>query len=121
MSDTIDSLHEKINKNFPTDKEKCSMICTTLGCAANLTEFIVENNKYSFHTIPLNIQYSIVLTSANMMGLISDEVVFEKVDFSDNYNIKISEQSQEHIYRKMKKAIELITKNFKEMEAENEL
>jgi len=117
MSDSIQELYDKIDKNFPDHIQKCELICTLLGTSATLTEFVME--KIPTALIPLNVQYSILITSVNMLGMISDGVIFEKVDMTQDY--KISEQSQEHIYRKMKKAIEIIVEEFKKHEEEYDI
>lgn len=120
MSDSIQEIYDKIYKNFPEDKEKANFICTLLGTSGNLTQFVMEKHHPS--EIPLAIQYSILITSMNMMGLFGDGLTFEKVDLGEiEDDFKISEQGQEHIYRKMKRAVDLIVEQFKKMEAENEL
>ena len=54
-----------------------------------------------------------------MMGMLSDEVIVNKVDLETEIEWKLSEQSNEHIYRKMKRAIEIIIESFKKYEEEN--
>lgn len=117
MSDTIDELYTKIDKNFPESKEKCALICTLLGTSATLTEFVMSNHKTE--NIPIHLQYCILITSVNMMGMLSDEVIVNKVDLETEIEWKLSEQSNEHIYRKMKRAIEIIIESFKKYEEEN--
>ena len=119
MSDFIKEFHSKIEKNFVDSTEKCDLICTLLGTSANLAEFVLSNVSVS--DVPSHIQYCILITSVNMMGMLNDECVFEKVDLNDNIELNISEQSQEHIYRKMKKCVEIIIQEFKRQEVENEL
>ena len=119
MSDTIEQLYEKLDKNFPEHKDKSQLICTLMGTSANLAEFILD--KINLSTIPFHIQYCMLITSVNMMGMIHDDVVFEKVILDDSYDCKLSEQSQEHIYRKMKRAVDLIVESFKKYEAENDI
>lgn len=117
MSDTIQEFYNKIDKNFPNNIEKCQMICTLLGTAANLTEFVMANHKTD--SLPIHLQYCILITSVNMMSMLSDEVIVNKVDLEAEVEWKLSEQSNEHIYRKMKKAVDLIVESFKKYEAEN--
>lgn len=115
MSNTIEEIYAKIHRSFPDSKEKCQLICTLLGVAGNLTEYVMMHHNVS--VIPMNIQYCILITSVNMMGMLSDEVIMEKVDMAENF--KLSEQSQEHIYRKMKRAVDIIVESFKKYEEEN--
>jgi len=117
MADTLEELYNKIDKNFPNNKEKCHLICTLLGTSANLTEYVMQNNEPRL--IPLNVQYCILITSANMMSMLSDAPVLHKINFDDEF--KISEQGQEHIYRKMKRAIDLIVADFKNREEEDDI
>jgi hypothetical protein len=116
MSETIDELYTKIDRNFPDAKEKCALICTLLGTSANLTEFVMAQHNPA--EIPLHLQYCILITSANMISMLGDGAVFQKVDLGADDDWKLSEQGQEHIYRKMKRAIDIIVEEFKNHEAE---
>lgn len=119
MSNTIKDIHAKIDRNFPDNTEKCDLICTLLGSAATLTEFLMANHHPS--EIPINVQYSVMITSINMIGMIGDGIEFEKVNMDEEIDFKISEQTQEIIYRKMKKAVDIIVNHFKKFEAEYDI
>lgn len=119
MSNSIQEIHDKLQRNFPDNTEKCDLICTLLGSAASLTEFIMAHHNP--RDIPMNVQYSIMITSINMIGVIGDGIEFEKVKMEDHVDFKISEQSQETIFRKMKKAVDLIIENFKKYEVDYDI
>ena len=117
----MEEIYAKIDKNFPDNKEKCELICTLLGTSANLSEFVMNNHEPN--EIPLNVQYGILIISMNMIGMIGDGLVFKKVNLAQEQeiNFKISEQGQEHIYRKMKRAVDIIIEQFKKIEAEYDI
>lgn len=109
-----DDIVDKLVRNLKTDREKCSMICTTLGLAATLTQYIGEHCDLS--KLPYDILYAMSLTAGNMIAITSDESYFGKIDYSDRVYPEISEQKKEHIYRKMKEVIGLLNETIKEIE-----
>lgn len=105
---------EKIERVFKNSSEKNAMIATVLGVSGMLCEYI--HHKVPSSEIPLGVKYGMTLTAANLINVLLGEEI-SIVDYSQVEEEIISEQSQEIIYRKMKKILvdfhnELLKENF---------
>lgn len=104
---------EKIDKFLPSKKEKCNMIMTCLGCAAQQAEFILE--KFNPKDVPLDVRYVIAITCANMRTFTSDHEEVQRIDFS--YDIpERSEQGQEKLHRRLRRIVKTLYEHMLEEE-----
>jgi len=109
-----DTFLEKMNKKFDNNDEKINCICTLLGCSANLVEFIHKN--YDMKDLPPKIKYIFGLVASHVIGLTQDNKP-KIIDVSkETEQYFMQEQTQEIIYRTMKKIITEIYNSFEENE-----
>lgn len=109
-----DRLMNKIQECFPDDDHKCQFIATLLGTSGTFAEWIARN--VSLNDLPDTIKYNLLLTSINMISVLSDKEPFAKIDIEDISSFRLSEQDQENCYRKMRYIIDQIQENLKQYE-----
>ncbi len=103
----------KIKKLIPFDQDRCLVLLTLTACSAIFSEFIMEKYQKRLHKLPLEIKHACALASSNMIAFLSDGEDAEMIDVAD-IEYKMSEQTQEDMFRRMKFIIETLYKDLQE-------
>lgn len=103
MPNDQDLLVNQINKKMPNERDKALMIMTLMGVSGMLAEWIVQT--MNINALPVQVQYALALTAANILSLTQDsEGPIPSMDLT-NETYAMGEQTQECIYRTMKKIV----------------
>lgn len=106
MPSDHDLFVNQINKKIPNEKDKAFMIMTLAGISGMLAECIVQT--MNINALPVQVQYALTLAAANIISLTQDsEGPIPCMDLTNETkeNYAMGEQTQERIYRTMKKIV----------------
>jgi hypothetical protein len=102
MSNEKENFLNLLQRKLPNDFHKLSMVATLVGMCGILVEHI--NKTETTEPLPEIVQYAMIMAAANILALTSDgECSFTDLSNGEGYNM--SEQTQETIYRTMKKIV----------------
>ena len=117
FTDTDMHFIKKLRGKLKTDDDRCLCLVTMIGVAGVIITYLSHNTTVS--DLPITVRYACAIAAANLMSLTSDgETEMKNLAITGDY--KMSEQTQEAIYRRMKWIVETLYHQIQEEEKMNE-